>query len=130
MLIRMTTSIRTRVAQFAVVVLAVFASSAVAATLATTADRHQTALVVGPGAAPDVVARAQDAAARAGAQLRVVKSTADQLGVTHVLAAQGYDTVVTVGVDRRTAIAPVAKRYPETRFVEADSNQLHLALSR
>ena len=41
-----------------------------------------------------------------------------KLGVTHLLAASGYDQVKTVGVDRRIAIDPVAARFPETRFVE------------
>ena len=35
-----------------------------------------------------------------------------------MLAASRYDKVITIGVDRRIAIAPVAARFPETRFVE------------
>ena len=66
---------------------------------------------------PAVVSRVRTLAARDGAQLRVPHTTADQLGVTHLLAASGYDKVITVGVDRRIAIAPVAARFPETRFV-------------
>ena len=50
---------------------------------------------------------------------RVVKTNAEQLGVILMLAARGYDEVVTVGVDRRTAIAPVAEKYPRVRFVAA-----------
>ena len=128
----MTTILRTRVAQLAVVVLALFASSAVAATLAQTADRHQVAILIGGEAAerPDILDQAEDAADRTGAPLRVVRTSADELGVTHLLAAQGYDTVVTVGVDRRTAIAPVEQRFPNTEFVEADSNQLDHTVSR
>jgi type IV secretory pathway VirJ component len=67
---------------------------------------------------PATIARVRTLAARDGAQLRVTHTTADQLGVTHLLAASGYDQVKTVGVDRRIAIAPVAARFPETRFVE------------
>ena len=121
MLIRMTTNIQTRVAQLAVVVLAVFAGSAVAATLAQPADRNAVALVIAGEAAerPDILARAEAAAARTGAQLRIVRTSADQLGTTHLFAAQGYDAVVTVGADRRNAIAPVQKRFSQTRFIEA-----------
>ena len=54
---------------------------------------------------PFVIARARVLAERDGAQLRVIHTTADQLGVTHLLAASGYDQVNTVGVDRRIAIA-------------------------
>jgi hypothetical protein len=121
MLIRMTTSFRTRVAQLAVVVLALFAGSAVAATLTQPADRDAVALVIAGDAAerPDIIARAEAAAARTGAPLRIVRTSADQLGATHLFAARGYDAVVTVGADRRIAIAPVEKRFPETRFVES-----------
>ena len=67
---------------------------------------------------PAVIARVRTLAEHDGAQLRVTHTTADQLGVTHLLAASGYDQVKTVGVDRRIAIDPVAARFPETRFVE------------
>jgi basic membrane lipoprotein Med (substrate-binding protein (PBP1-ABC) superfamily) len=86
-------------------------------------DQARVAYVVAGTAAeqPAIVERARETAARTGAQLRVPRTTADQLGVTHVLAASGYDTVITIGVDRRIAIDPVAARYPETRFIEARS---------
>jgi basic membrane lipoprotein Med (substrate-binding protein (PBP1-ABC) superfamily) len=117
-----------RIRQFAVVALALLAGSAVAAGLAQTAenDRPQVAIVVAGQAAdqPAVVERARKLAEDQGAQLRVPRTTADQLGVTHLLAAAGYDTVITVGVDRRVAIAPVAARYPETRFVESSASTL------
>ena len=131
MLIRMTTNYRTRVAQLAVVVLALFAGSAVAATLAQPADRNAVALVIAGEAAerPDILARAEAAAARNGAQLRIVRTNADQLGATHLFAARGYDAVVTVGADRRIAIAPVEKRFPETRFVEAAPRELERELA-
>jgi basic membrane lipoprotein Med (substrate-binding protein (PBP1-ABC) superfamily) len=118
-----------RIRQFAVVALALFAGSAVAAGLAQTAESDQkplVAIVVAGQAAdqPAVVERARKVAADEGAQLRVPRTTADQLGVTHLLAAAGYDKVITVGVDRRVAIAPVAARYPETRFVESSASTL------
>jgi hypothetical protein len=127
----MTTTFRTRIAQLAVVALALFAGSA-AATGRAQDDHPRVALVIAGDAAeqPRIVADAKTAAARSGADVRVAHRSADQLGITHLLAARGYDAVVTLGVDRRIAIAPVAERYPQTRFVEADSNQLDRALSR
>jgi basic membrane lipoprotein Med (substrate-binding protein (PBP1-ABC) superfamily) len=118
-----------RIRQFAVVALALFAGSAVAAGLAQTAesDRKPLVAIVVAGQAADqpaVVERARKVAADEGAQLRVPRTTADQLGVTHLLAAAGYDKVITVGVDRRVAITPVAARYPETRFVESSASTL------
>jgi len=115
--------------QFAAVALALVAGSAVAAGLAHTAenDQSQVAIVVAGHAAdqPAVVERARRAAEDSGAQLRVPRTSAEQLGVTHMLAAAGYDQVITVGVDRRVAIAPVASRYPETRFVEVSADALN-----
>ena len=57
----------------------------------------------------------------AHADLRVVRTYAEELGVTHMLAAQGYDTVVMLGVDERTAGKPVRAKYPDTRFEAATS---------
>jgi basic membrane lipoprotein Med (substrate-binding protein (PBP1-ABC) superfamily) len=126
--------LRTRLAPFVGVVLALFAGSAVAAGLAQTAesDRPQVAIVIAGDAAeqPDIVVAAEAAAARSGAQLRVPHTTADQLGVTHLLAARGYDVIVTVGVDHRIAIAPVAEHYPGVRFVESAPDALSTALAQ
>ena len=133
MLIRMTETLRTRIAQFVGVALALFAGSAVAAATAQTERvKPETVLLVAGKAAenPTVLARAKAASDRTGAQLRVAHTFADQLGVTHLFAARGYDTIVTVGVDRRIAVEPVADRYPGVRFVATDSNQLDHALSR
>jgi basic membrane lipoprotein Med (substrate-binding protein (PBP1-ABC) superfamily) len=118
-----------RIRRFAGVALALFAGSAVAAGLAETAesDRKPLVAIVVAGQAADqpaVVERARTLAADQGAQLRVPRTTDDQLGVTHLLAAAGYDKVITVGVDRRVAITPVAARYPETRFVESSADAL------
>jgi hypothetical protein len=92
----------------------------VAVGLAQSAPTQPKVAYVVAGAAaeqPAIVERVRTLAARDGAQLRVPHTTADQLGVTHLLAASGYDQVITVGVDRRIAIDPVAERYPQTRFV-------------
>ena len=107
-----------RIRQLLIAVVAVFAISGTAA-LTAEGDSPKVAVVVAGQAAeqPSVVARARDIATRRGAQLRVVHTTADQLGVTHLLAASRYDEVLTIGVDRRIAIDPVAARFPDTRFV-------------
>jgi basic membrane lipoprotein Med (substrate-binding protein (PBP1-ABC) superfamily) len=117
MLIRMNHRIR----QFLMIVVAVFAISGAAA-LTAEGDQPKVAVVVAGQAAeqPSVVARARDIAAEWGAQLRVTHTTADELGATHVLAASRYDEVLTIGVDRRIAIDPVASRFPDTRFVALD----------
>jgi hypothetical protein len=62
-----------------------------------------------------------------GVPVRVPRSAAEQLAVTHLLAARGERTVVGVGLDRRVAVAPVAKRYPGTRFVTAPATARALA---
>jgi hypothetical protein len=129
----MTTTIRTRIAQLVGVALALFAGSAVAAATAQTERvQPEVVLVVAGEAAenPAVLARAKAATDRTGAQLRVAHTTADQLGVTHGFAVRGYDTIVTLGVDRRIAVEPVADRFPGVRFIATDSNQLDHALSR
>lgn len=126
MLIRMT-KIQIKLATVAGV-LAVFAGSAIASPEDT---RSKGAIVVAGTAANDraTLADAHAVAEATGSDLRVVKTSAEQLGVIHVLAARGYDEVVTVGVDRRTAIAPVAEKYPRTRFVAAKANGLGAAMS-
>ena len=120
----MTRSFRTRVAAYTAIALAALAGSAVAATLGHSADKPsaKSAIVIAGTAANDgaLIERAKDACN----DVRVVPTNADQLGVTLMLAARGYDEVVTVGVDRRTAIAPVARRYPQTRFVVAEKGDL------
>jgi basic membrane lipoprotein Med (substrate-binding protein (PBP1-ABC) superfamily) len=118
----MTRSIRTRITAYTAVALAALAGSAVAATLGHPADtpKAKSAVVIAGAAAND--GRLIERARSAGQDVRVVSMNADQLGVTLMLAARGYDEVVTVGVDRRTAIAPVQARYPQTRFVVADKD--------
>ena len=106
-----------RIRQLALAVVAVFAISGAAA-LTAEGDQPKVAVVVAGQAAeqPATLARARDITADRGAQLRVTHTTADELGVTHMLAASRYDEVLTIGVDRRIAIDPVAARYPQTRF--------------
>jgi hypothetical protein len=117
MLIRMNRRIR----QLALAVAAVFAISGTAA-LTAQGDQPKVAVVVAGQAAeqPAVVARARQIAEDRGAQLRITHTTADELGATHLLAASRYDEVLTIGVDRRIAIDPVAARFPDTRFVALD----------
>jgi basic membrane lipoprotein Med (substrate-binding protein (PBP1-ABC) superfamily) len=126
MLIRMT-KIQMKLAAVAGV-LAVFAGSAIASPEDT---RSKGAIVVAGAAANDkvVLAQAHAVAEATDSDLKVVKTDAEQLGVVHMLAARGYDEVVTVGVDRRTAIAPVAGKYPHVRFVAAEANGLSAAIS-
>ena len=71
-----------------------------------------------------VVARAGD-----GAQLRVPRTSIEQLSVTHYFAAQGYDLVIGVGLDQRQAVAPVAAKYRYTRFVTAEPGHVAEALA-
>jgi len=110
-----------RIRQLLIAVVAVFAISGAAA-LTAEGDQPKVAVVVAGQAAeqPAVVARARDIATQRGAQLRVTHTTADELGATHLLAASRYDEVLTIGVDRRIAIDPVAARYPDVRFTSLD----------
>jgi basic membrane lipoprotein Med (substrate-binding protein (PBP1-ABC) superfamily) len=119
----MTNPLRISIAQVVAIGLAFTAGSAVAAGLANNPQTHQprTALVVAGNAANDKTTLAH--AREADADLRVVHRNAEELGVTHMLAAQGYDTVVTLGVDERTAVKPVQAKYPDTHFVAVTSVQ-------
>jgi hypothetical protein len=49
--------------------------------------------------------------------------------VTHYFAARGYRLVVGVGLDRDIAVAPVAAKYPHTRFVATEPGQVAAALA-
>ena len=128
MLIRMTNPIQTRFALPAAIALALFAGSAIASPEDNSSQR---AIVVAGAAAYDKAALTQaHAVAKAtDADLKVVRTYAEQLGVVHMLAVRGYDTVVTVGVDRPSAIAPVAEKFPRVRFVAAKANGLGAAMS-
>jgi len=89
-------------------------------TTAAAAGPHQdkTVIVLGGQAAhsPAQIERAQAVAERTGAQLRVPQTSTEELGVTHLFAARGYDTIVAVDLDRHVSVDPVAERYPGVRF--------------
>ena len=97
------------------------------------ASERRVVVVVDAAAAgdPAVLDEARAAVARAGAeaQLRVPRTSTEQLSVTHYFAAQHYATVVGVGLDQRRAVAPVAARYPRTRFVSAQPGHVAEALA-
>jgi hypothetical protein len=61
--------------------------------------------------------RARERATGAEGEFRIARTPTEQLSVTHLFAAKGYDTVIGVGLDDRVAVAPVAERFPNTRFV-------------
>jgi basic membrane lipoprotein Med (substrate-binding protein (PBP1-ABC) superfamily) len=121
-----------------------FRSSIIAALLAVTATgcvqaaaaapERQVVVVVDAAAGrdPAVLAEARAAVRQAGdgAQLRVPRTSTEQLSVTHYFAAQGYDVVVGIGLDRRVAVAPVEDRYPDTRFVAAQPGDVTPTLAR
>lgn len=112
-----------RITQLVCIVLAVFGLSGAAA-LTTEGDRPRVAVVVVGSGTEDAaaIAKARELAEDRDAQLRVVRTLGDQLGATHLFAVQKYDYVLTIGVDRRIAIDPVAARYPGTRFVELSAS--------
>ena len=83
---------------------------------------------------PALIEQARQAVAGAAgveAQLRVPKTAADELGVTHMAAARHYDEIITVDLDHRVSVEPVAERYPQVRFVAtpADGDALARALA-
>jgi hypothetical protein len=83
------------------------------------------------GRDPAVLAEARAAVAAAGgeAQLRVPRTTTEQLSVTHYFAARGFDLVVGVGLDPRVAVWPVEQRFPGTAFVSAEPGGIASALA-
>lgn len=72
------------------------------------------------------------AADRSGvdAQLRVTRTSTEQLSVTHYFAAKRYDVVVGVGLDRAIAVDPVARRYAGVQFSLVDGAGLTGAVHR
>ena len=92
--------------------------------LVDTAGQRERALVARATAAT----RRADRAPGVEAQLRVTRTPTEQLSVTHLFAASGYDVVVGAGLDRRIAVAPVTARFPDTRFVLADERTLSAAV--
>jgi hypothetical protein len=101
------------------IVLAFFAGAGVAGGQTSAPASHpRVAVVLGSPALRSAVPR--------GVALRITRTRADQLGATHILAAKGYATVITVGVDRRTAVDPVARRYQRTRFISVPATRVAL----
>jgi hypothetical protein len=79
---------------------------------------------------PALVQRAQALVADADgaqAQLRVPRTTTEQLAVTHLFAVRGYDEIIGVGLDGRVAVAPVRARYRSVRFTAAAPTAAGLA---
>jgi hypothetical protein len=60
----------------------------------------------GPGAESRIAAARADARER-NASLRIPRTLYEQLSVTSMLAARGYDAIVGYGLDERAAIAPL-----------------------
>jgi hypothetical protein len=116
----------TRLARIAGVALALFAGSAVAAALPRDHSDRKVAIVAAGNSAS--IATVKDVAQAHHAPIRVVRTYAEQLGAAHLLAASGYDEIVTVGIDERIAVTPVAQRYPGTRFVTANPREVARAL--
>jgi hypothetical protein len=100
-----------------------------ATTQADVARPRQSVAVVLAG---DAARRGDLAAALKGVPVRVPRTAAEQLAVTHLLAAQGVRRVIGVGLNERVAVDPVARRYPGTRFVAApaDARALRRAVGR
>jgi hypothetical protein len=115
--------------------LAVIGAVAGASANAPADGRQRVAVVVDASQGPAAVAAARRAvrdAERTGAdvRLRLPRTSAEQLGSTHLFAARGYDLVIGAGISRRTAVAPVAARYPQTRFALVAPDGIAPALAR
>jgi basic membrane lipoprotein Med (substrate-binding protein (PBP1-ABC) superfamily) len=97
---------------------------------ASAAPERRVAVVVDAAAGPAALAEAKAAVKAAGpeAQLRVPRTSTEQLSVTPSLAASGYRLVVGIGLDRDVAVAPVEAKYPRTRFVASQPGQVARAL--
>ena len=93
---------------------------------ASAAPERRIVVVVDAAAGPAAIAEARAAVKAAGpqAQLRVPRTATEQLSVTHYFAARGYRLVVGVGLDRDVAVAPVAAKFPRTRFVAVEPGQV------
>jgi hypothetical protein len=98
---------------------------------ASASPERRVVVVIDAAAGPAAVAEARAAVEAAGseAQLRVPRTYTEQLSVTHYVAAQGYTQVIGVGLDRDIAVAPVAEKFPHTRFVAAEPGQVSRALA-
>jgi hypothetical protein len=109
------------------ILLAALALGAATTQADVTGPRDSVAVVL----AGDAARRTDLVAALKGVAVRVPRSETEQLAVTHLLAVQGVRRVIGVGLDRRVAVEPVARRYPGTRFesVAADVRALKRAVA-
>jgi basic membrane lipoprotein Med (substrate-binding protein (PBP1-ABC) superfamily) len=94
------------------------------------------AVVVDTSHGPDAALAARAAhvlgaaeAAGAQGQLRVTRTSTEQLSVTHYLAAKGYDVIVGVGLDRAVAVDPVTAKYPGTAIETVSPDGLGAAVA-
>jgi basic membrane lipoprotein Med (substrate-binding protein (PBP1-ABC) superfamily) len=126
---------------WAALLVAVLSAALAAAVLGATAqdEAPRRVLVVVDGSTDRggaLAERARAAVARAElgrgveAQLRVTRTPTEQLNVTHFFAAKGYDAVVGVGLERGVSVAPVARAFPDVRFVAAAERELDTAVAR
>jgi hypothetical protein len=90
------------------------------ATVAGASPERGDVVVVADASAPRSAVTAALRSAGPDAELRVPRTATEQLSVTHLFAARGYD-VVGVGLDRRIAVDPVARNYPQVRLVLRDA---------
>jgi basic membrane lipoprotein Med (substrate-binding protein (PBP1-ABC) superfamily) len=103
----------------AAITLATLAAAGCAQAAADGPHHDKVVVVLGGEAAksPAMIEQAKAAVARMDdAQLRVPQTSTDELGVTHLFAARGYDTIVAIDLDRHVSVDPVAERYPGVRF--------------
>jgi len=99
--------------------------------VASAAPERRAVVVVDAAAGPAALAEAEAAVKAAGpqVQLRVPRTSTEQLSVTHYFAARGFARVVGVGLDRQLAVDPVADRFPRTAFVATEPGQVAQALA-
>jgi ABC-type sugar transport system substrate-binding protein len=98
---------------------------------AAAAPERRVVVVVDASAGPAALAEARAAveAAGDGVQLRVPRTPTEQLAVTHLFAARGFD-VIGVDLDRDVAVTPVAEKYSGTQFVATTPGAIAATLAR
>ena len=113
----------------AVALLALAISGCVQAAAA--APERRVVVVIDSSAGPAALAEARAAveAAGDGVQLRAPRTATEQLSVTHLFAARGFD-VIGVGLDSDVAVAPVAEKYPGTQFAATAPGTIAATLAR
>ena len=109
-------------APIAVAAVALAALVSLSALAASGSRAERVAVVMERTVARDPARRAEAAAwlrAHGAANIapRITNGPTQQLGVTSTLAVRGYDAILAVGLDKRVAIDPVARHYPDLRVV-------------